>query len=254
MTLSKKQRFAFHFTILGIMTFFLSLSYWQFHRGLEKSYLNTQKARMAKDGVLNVNDLANMRVMEDFNYRSAQLQGKFDLDHIFLLENQHYEHQVGYHVLIPFQASHLPWILIDLGWIPKLQQKKEESQLSLLKKTFVNNQLVTIKGYLKQPKHNIFVYNNLPNNFAWPQKVLEINLAEFSHVLKQPFFPMILCLHQGSEFGFIAAPLKQDWLSPSRHWGYALQWSLMALMVFAFYLHVWWKFRRNKHATDRNFG
>lgn len=112
--------FKFRFTPSWLMmslatlffTLFLWLGFWQIHRADEKSaMLATQKVQASLPPTA-----WNKNKKLPLQYEPIKLEGTY-LTQLFLLDNQHYQHQFGYNVLSPLLLDDGSVVMIDRGWV-----------------------------------------------------------------------------------------------------------------------------------------
>src|SRR3982751_175946 len=97
-----------------LLTAFVSLGRWQWHRGEARQALWEQYAR-SDDSAL----IANRADFERIDrFRNARLQGSFAPARQFLLDNLSHAGQAGYQVLTPFRLIDGRLVLVNRGWIP----------------------------------------------------------------------------------------------------------------------------------------
>ena len=88
-------------TAAGILLF-ASLGIWQLERAAYKESLEIKfEQRLAED----YRRLGKDTDLDDIQYRKLRLEGRYDLDHQFLLDNQVHDGRAGYHVLTPFHLK-----------------------------------------------------------------------------------------------------------------------------------------------------
>ncbi len=209
---------------ISCLALFLSLSYWQFSRGMEKKQLLATIAQHENLSVTEaqINDLTQNQLA----FTEITLKGQFDNEHAYLVENQRHQQQLGYHVVMPFYTESGAY-LVNRGWIPRAY--------SLENLLASEPERVTISGYFYQAKHNWFVFTNEAQK-QWPRHVLEVRVDEFSDALGVDFFPMVVNLHN-SNHGYAPVTHVKSWLTPEKHWGYSAQWLCFALILIGIYVY-----------------
>lgn len=246
-----------------VICLLLSLSIWQIHRGLVKRNLlyNTEDSIYQLDTSLTIDQLINKKV--SFN---ACLQ----LDSTWLLENQFLDQKLGYDLLIaakimstqPLSSEHQR-ILINMGWLSRDLESHGLLSKDKLDSNFIVNKIlakggISIKNFTNTNPHkkqcntvlitgNIRPPYDLPfvtNVFSPTPSVLEITPKSFP--VKYLIREYYLEIDQNH-----ALALKTHWersmLNSKRHFGYALQWFLMAIAVCV-YLYLCLKNRTKQKA------
>lgn len=212
--------------LLFALLFYLGI--WQIHRGDLKKHIQTIFLQRLSSTPINLNKKNVIKL--ERNYSPAVMQGHFDNQHTFLLENQIYLHRVGYEILTPFKLnSGQKTILVNRGWVPQGIDRKRLPKIS----TFDN--LITLRGLIVFPSKT-FCFKS-PYDTAWPKRIQTIN-PDF--LKKNNFQPFIIVINNKSAYGF--TPHWQPIVLPaSRHYAYAFQWfglSLTLLVVY-FLMHLY---------------
>ena len=222
-----------HYTVLVIfvlgLLLFLGLGVWQWHRGLEKEAILARFAKRQTEPpiLLDRSPISCAHFScDELLYRRATVKGYFDERHSLLLDNQFYQHQVGYGVLTPFIFAPGKAVLVYRGWVPLPQNR------AILPQWVPIPGEQTITGILWKPQVPRFNLGNevsLPNK--WPKRIQVLiweTLPSFPYTL----LPVGLW-QKGSEiekFGLRAPPLPVVNILPARHYGYAFQWVMIALV------------------------
>ena len=93
----------------------VSLGFWQLDRAVFKDTLQ-QKIEQRK--ILPATGLAALPVSsEQRRYLPVKINGNYDTQHSFLLDNKTFNGRVGYHVYTPFKVSETKTILIARGFV-----------------------------------------------------------------------------------------------------------------------------------------
>lgn len=226
-TFSPKLRWA----LLTLLVVYLlsSLGFWQLHRADEKRTMLEHHAQIGQAAPVSV----DTKIIE--KDQPIQVTGTYDSEHVFFLDNQFHQHQIGYEVIEPvLQASspNAPIILVSRGWVPAPTDRKKLPALSAPTET------VTLDGTAYFPsKSLILLGHNWDKNTknAWPKRIEKIDIMTIQKWLKKPVYPFILRLNPDEPNGFI-----RDWpivsMPPERHVGYAVQWFAMAFTVFIIFV------------------
>lgn len=213
---------------LLLIALFCLLGAWQIHRYHDKQTLlkiyQQRLQSLPRPFALLSGDI------KDFQFQPVVVEGEFMNAFSILIQNRMYQSKLGYEVMTPIRVvgSH-QWLLVDRGW---LQKEREGSVLSL----------VPIVG-----KHQFMGYINLLDEYqftlgknildpaAKPWVMQKIDLEELRKMTKHDFYPFILRLDASDSYGFV-----RDWtisvMPPERHQMYALQWFVLAIVIFIGYL------------------
>jgi len=215
----------------------LNLSLWQIHRGAQKKQLidsyktQSKQAHFAWDDTLPYPNA----------YQPIKLQGHYVAPQ-FLLDNQFFHHEWGYHVLSPFYLAKTgKIIMIDRGWL------KGASSRSVLPSTSLPQGEREILGYTYYPQNNRWISQPVLKPSSDKLIVIEQFLPSiFKSVLPSSVLPFIIRLSPKDPEGWV-----RDWpvvtLSPSRHFAYAVQWFALAILFCVVFIAVQLKRVQNEN-------
>lgn len=213
---------------LVVFAIFVSLGSWQLSRAQQKRALLETYAARTQHEPYTGKQLADIN---DWRFYRTRLEGKFDNDHTFLLDNKTFHGKVGYEVYTPFFANEMTQpILVDRGFIPI---GTERSQLPKVPEIRGN---VTILGMLNLPPLYMAL-GTLSDTAAisWPLRIEFIKLPEIAKLLNQQLFPYVLTLDPQDPRAF-----PMEWqivnVSPEKHMGYAIQWFALALTLLILFV------------------
>jgi len=194
-------------------------------RGAEKTRMLHQAQAQQASSPLSVNDLRTITPKNQ--YRRLQLQGRFLNDKSFLLDNKVYNHAVGYHVLTPFEPTSQPtrWIIVDRGFI-KAPLRREELPAIVP----VAGQKIIVTRVYFPPRTHFHVSDEIESE-TWPKRVQHVNFTLFKRILGHELTPFVAIL-QPRQPGMLVYNHPIVNLSPAKHYGYAVQWFLLALVAF----------------------
>lgn len=222
------------------MVFLVTLGFWQLQRAAEKSKIQKTEASFAKRAAIPWSPAMTYPKA----YQSVIITGTL-LPYTLFLDNQHYQHQFGYHVLSPLQIKDGKVLLVDRGWIrgdPSRRQYPNPAVGSRPNlRTDVGWVLTQQQEWLGQ------VYFPSKNNWdlgQWIEKegkdfavIEKIDPQLIAHLLQKSVYPFIIRLGEGEANGF-----ERAWhtelvsMSPARHKAYALQWFVMAFVVLVIFI------------------
>ena len=222
-------------TFFCLLLLVLSLGVWQIDRGYKKKELeNTFLERQSQPvKEIKYNTLENSDL-----YRNVVLEGKY-LDQIFLLDNKIHNGKPGLKVFSPFQSINESLVLVSRGWI----EFEDRSNLPVIK---TERNALKIQGILRSESKDFILENDNIKKNTNPILVQTINLDELSNYLGKPLSPYILELSELSKSAFVKTwqPIN---LSSFRHFGYAVQWFGLGLVLIIGYL-----FFLRKEGTKEN--
>jgi surfeit locus 1 family protein len=196
----------------------VALGCWQIHRGKEKARILMTYAKQK--------NLAatpwNPAMKAPRPYQKVQVQGHLMPLH-FLLDNQHYQHQFGYSVLSPLLLADQEILLVDRGFVPGDRQ-----HLPLLD---IQEGTKSLQGYAYYPSQHAWVLGPEIEKQSSTLTILErIHFSSLALLFPASLKPFVLRLAKEEPEGFL-----REWqvvsMPAERHYAYALQWFLMALVL-----------------------
>ena len=222
-------------TFFCLLLLVLSLGVWQIDRGYKKKELeNTFLERQSQP----VKEIKYNTFENSDLYRNVVLEGKY-LDLIFLLDNKIHNGKPGLKVFSPFESINESLVLVSRGWI----EFEDRSNLPMIK---TERNALKIQGILRSESKDFILENDNMKKNTNPILVQTINLDELSNYLGKPLSPYILELSELSKSAFVKTwqPIN---LSSFRHFGYAIQWFGLGLVLIIGYL-----FFLRKEGTKEN--
>ncbi|MFL2761245.1 MAG: SURF1 family protein [Gammaproteobacteria bacterium] len=222
-------------TFFCLLLLVLSLGVWQIDRGYKKKELeNTFLERQSQP----VKEIKYNTFESSDLYRNVVLEGKY-LDQIFLLDNKIHNGKPGLKVFSPFESINESLVLVSRGWI----EFEDRSNLPMIK---TERNVLKIQGILRSESKDFILENDNMKKNTNPILVQTINLDELSNYLGEPLSPYILELSELSKSAFVKTwqPIN---LSSFRHFGYAVQWFGLGLVLIIGYL-----FFLRKEGTKEN--
>ena len=211
-------------TFFLLLLLVLSLGVWQIDRGYNKKELeNTFLERQSQP----VKEIKYNTFQKSDLYRNVVLEGRY-LDNTFLLDNRINNGKPGLKVFSPFETTNSSLVLVSRGWI----ELKDRSNLPMIKSS---KNILKIQGVLRPESKDFVLENEEMNKKNNPILVQTINLSELSNFLGKPLSPYILELSELSESAFVKTwqPIN---LSSFRHFGYAVQWFGLAIVLIVGYV------------------
>lgn len=210
--------------LLGIL-FFCRLGVWQVQRAHEKKMMLV--AAQAFERKAPVDWQPNQPLPAQ--YERIRVQGCFG-PMILLLDNQHYEHQVGYHVLSLLQVAHGAILLVDRGWVP--------GDVTRMRLPVVDSPVacVSLMGSSYYPSLRPWLVGSMFEKTEPHRAVIEyVDPPLISQFLHKSVYPFIIRLDPHEANGYVRAwPIVS--MPPERHYAYALQWFGMALVVLILFI------------------
>lgn len=221
----------------------VGLGFWQLDRAKQKSTIQQKQLQQQASAPISVGasgDLPNYEAAEA-EFTKVQLNGQFDAQHIWLLENQVYQGQLGFHVIQVFLLNDGSGILVDRGW------QAHSGDRSKLPAIDVAAQAQQISGQLVRASNNRLLQDQ---NFtkSWPRWILQIDTTAMAQQIGVQLEPWLVQINPEDPTALMAH-WQHVTMPASKHIGYAIQWFAMALtlLILTVYansnLHQWLKSR-----------
>ena len=207
------------FTLI-IFAILVKLGLWQSARAIEKEHRLNHIAQMSDQKALSLTQVLALPI-SDVNDLPIVLEGEFDNQKQFFLDNQPNNGRLGYRVYQVFSVNKQS-LLINLGWVQGSINRQELPQVPLI------NGYHKISGHLRIIEPGIMLMEQKFEQNQWPLRVQQIELDKFSQVIGKELLPFVVYLDKKDNLGYI-----KNWqpivMSPDKHWGYAFQWYSLAV-------------------------
>ncbi|GAA5133208.1 SURF1 family protein [Thalassotalea piscium] len=220
----------------------IKLGFWQSDRATEKEQRLISIAQYQSQPALNYQALAKvMGQLNNINDLPLQLSGEFDPKHVFLLDNQTNQGQLGYRVLQAFSFEGVN-ALVNLGWVKGSRNRNEMPQIKAL------NGQYTIKGNIRIVDNTIVLTAQDYTKVNWPLRVQQIELGKFSTLIGKKLLPFVIYLDKTELIGF-----EKNWqaivMPPEKHRAYAFQWFSLAIawLILMVYSSIYWARQDNNN-------
>ena len=203
----------------------LFLGSWQIVRGLDKqeiwslNNLNKSLPVMTEEEALSMS-------FDNAVYRSIFLEGKFG-EESYLLDNRLYKQEAGYEVFSVFESLNNNTYLVNRGWISKEEFNNQEALL---------NSRITIEGIYSPFRRFGLNLSNEDQTKGWPKTVQELTYEKAVLDIGMEVEDTVIQLSAGSIGAFEPIWLPAEF-KPSRHYGYAVQWFGLALVLTVSYIY-----------------
>ena len=239
-----KSRFQLSWILCGIylalMALLCSLGVWQWGRAEKKrQFLDQQQQAMQAPAVnLNISELASVQ-----RYQPVVVQGHFDGQHSFLIDNQIQAGKAGYWVMTPFIcAENKRAILVNRGWVAL------NTDRSQLPDVTVASQAVTIKGRINHFPQPGWVLEGaeIPTE-NWPAVVQIIKPSVVEQRLGYPVAHVQIELDAEQPHGYSRQWHAPVTIPPEKHRAYAVQWFGLAATLTA--LFIWLAFKNTREPS-----
>jgi len=207
--------FSIFFTIV-----FCSLGVWQINKGMAKSTLE--------------NNFDTMTTVKEFSldlpiWSFVYVSGRFDFSRQILFDNQLNNSRLGYKVFTPFIDESGTFLIVDRGWI------KKDYQLSdLVPSGNITNTRIT--GRLYNPQSNLTFGSDLITK-SWPKISQKRSHEFFNEQYNEDVFESFIHLDINNPNILSFSYLNPFVISSKRHFGYALTWFSMAVVLIGMFFY-----------------
>lgn len=212
---------------------FAGLGAWQISRGLDKRA--EQELFSDEAGFTTWADGMEIRP-----YQRLKVDGEFDSEHQFLLENIILNSRYGYYVVTPMHfGDDNRVLLVNRGWIEKAGDRVDPSLLA------IDASELTVHGRAGSlPRAGYKMGDAISPGSPWPRHAVYPSLEELATELGREVQPFVLLMEPDYEFGFVRHWVPEE-MGPGRHFAYALQWFAMGAALAALLI---WNFRRRRRS------
>ena len=208
----------------------VSLGQWQLSRAEYKDDLHQKVTERKNLAPVSLQELPHD--VEDRVFMPVVLDGVYDTEHHFLLDNRIVNGVAGYDIYTPLKMNDGSAILVNRGW---LKQGRTRQDLPAFETPVYP---VSFKGLMdKPPAKGVILADNVHDNLGWPMVLQYLDPAELEQRLGYELMPMVLWLDAEAEHGFhreIPA-LKLD---SAKNTGYAFQWFAMSAALLIIFIAV----------------
>ena len=211
------------FSCLFIIVFIL-LGFWQIERAGFKASLIQEF------------DLEQAKAPKPISSTSLQwsrvyIEGFYDPTQQVLIDNQIINGKVGYKIYTPFYYEQDQAIFVDRGWISQGKTRNDLPNLNF------NATKLRIIGSLIKPEKEVLAGDELLTN-EWPLVSQTKSPSIIQEAYEKQFSNMVLILDPGSLFIKEHVALTPFVITPTKHYGYALQWFTMSLVLAGMFIYA----------------
>jgi surfeit locus 1 family protein len=207
--------------VLALVPLTVSLGFWQIDRGAQKRAI--EDARLASYGALPVDEV---HLMDAPAFSSARVEGRYDGERQFLVDNRSQRGLAGYVVVTPFDTVGGRRLLVDRGWVAAPTSRGELPDVA------PPSGVVKIVGTLwaaSAATNDKSVWSE-----GWPKRVNQFDADRMGEAVGDAI-PMELRLEEDQP-GSLEPILLGEEMSSTRHIGYAVQWFAMAAALVVAYV------------------
>lgn len=237
-------RFNWKVTLFSVffLILFINLGFWQLRRADYKVRLLAQQAQREHQPARTLARIpADPKRADEL---PVILEGSYDKDHTFLLDNRVLNGRVGFEVLVPFHdTSTNQYALVNRGFVPMGRTRHDVPRVPpLATNSTVATGSVHVTAEDGHPSHR-------GTSVLAPGMTIveDASPALVSRLIHKPFYPHMIRLAR-SDPNALPRYWPVTMMMPSRHRAYAVQWFLMAVAVVG----AWgaFSFRRARPEPD----
>ena len=237
----------FLWLILTVLVFsaLVKLGFWQNSRALEKEQRLSRIEQLKSQNPLSLSQVNLLAENETINDMPVIINGIFDEEIVFLLDNQVNKGRLGYRVYQVLVAEQYA-VLVNLGWV---QGSVDRGELPEIKPLSGKH---TIHGNVRLIEVGIQLQEQNFSDDQWPLRIQQVELDKFSILINRQLLPYVIYLDKNEKVGFV-----KNWqpivMPPEKHRAYAFQWFSLAIAWLI--LMLWAKFgakKRSEHNQNNN--
>lgn len=210
---------------VALIALFVSLAAWQLERADEKKAL----AALFDDD----RPPADFRPGRDYElYQRVRASGRYLADRQILIDNIVQNSRLGYYVITPLEtAADEPLLLVNRGFVPR------QNHGAALPDIAVGGERRSLEGRVgRLPRVALRPSQAIEAGQDWPLLAVYPRLSDIAAALHAPVADSVLLLAPAADDGY-----DRQWQpaqkGPMMHYGYAFQWSALAVTVLV--ILVW---------------
>lgn len=214
--------------VLIVVPIMCRLGYWQFERAQGKVELQQQFEQRIDSPAINFSALEGS--LESMRYQTIRMQGAYDAQHQFVLDNLPRERQVGYGIITPLNLDSGETVLVQRGWQSSHLDRQQLPDVA------VDAGSRTVEGKINSPG-KAFGLGQMSLETGWPLRIQYVDYEAMSERLGRKVLPMIVMLNDDQSDGYARGwqPIAQ---SPNKNYSYLFQWLAMAVAVIVLYISL----------------
>lgn len=219
-----------------VFSVLVKLGFWQSDRALEKEQRLAKIEKLSVQNPISLEQVMhltkNNSAFEDINDVPVFINGEFNKDQVFLLDNQVNKGRLGYRVYQVAVTSKYA-ILVSLGWVVGSINRQELPEV-----VAINGQH-QFQGNIRLIEVGVLLQEQVFSEVTWPLRVQQIELDKFSVLINRQLLPFVVYLDKNEALGY-----EKNWrpivMPPEKHRAYAFQWFSLAIAWLL--LMLWAKF------------
>ena len=222
------------FTLL-VFSGLVKLGFWQNDRALQKEQRIETIAQLSQTQALSLEKV--LSETNEINDLPITMNGEFDNEILFLLDNQTNKGQLGYRVYQVFISGEHD-VLVNLGWILGSISRQEMPNVQTITGKY------QLSGHVRKIEKGIMLMEQVLVKKEWPLRVQQIEIDKFSTLISRQLLPFVVYLDKTESVGY-----EKNWqpivMPPEKHRAYAFQWFSLALAWILLMIWASIKFSRN---------
>ena len=222
------------FTLL-VFSGLVKLGFWQNDRALQKEQRIETIAKLSQTQALSLEKV--LSETNEINDLPITMNGEFDNEILFLLDNQTNKGQLGYRVYQVFNSGEHD-VLVNLGWILGSISRQEMPNVQTITGKY------QLSGHVRKIEKGIMLMEQVLVKKEWPLRVQQIEIDKFSTLISRQLLPFVVYLDKTESVGY-----EKNWqpivMPPEKHRAYAFQWFSLALAWILLMIWASIKFSRN---------
>lgn len=222
------------FTLL-VFSGLVKLGFWQNDRALQKEQRIETIAQLSQTQALSLEKV--LSETNEINDLPITMNGEFDNEILFLLDNQTNKGQLGYRVYQVFNSGEHD-VLVNLGWILGSISRQEMPNVQTITGKY------QLSGHVRKIEKGIMLMEQVLVKKEWPLRVQQIEIDKFSTLISRQLLPFVVYLDKTESVGY-----EKNWqpivMPPEKHRAYAFQWFSLALAWILLMIFASIKFSRN---------
>ena len=222
------------FTLL-VFSGLVKLGFWQSDRALQKEQRIETIAQLSQTQALSLEKV--LSETNEINDLPITMNGEFDNEILFLLDNQTNKGQLGYRVYQVFISGEHD-VLVNLGWILGSISRQEMPNVQTITGKY------QLSGHVRKIEKGIMLMEQVLVKKEWPLRVQQIEIDKFSTLISRQLLPFVVYLDKTESVGY-----EKNWqpivMPPEKHRAYAFQWFSLALAWILLMIFASIKFSRN---------
>lgn len=218
------------------ITLFSGLGIWQLQRAAEKRAVLASLEEGGQPVLEHVP--GSPGELREATRREVRIQGRYEGERQFLLDNRILEGRPGFDVLTPLVLDDGRRVLVDRGWVAAGPGRAPVESVDL-----AVEERVTVEGRLWLPESGIALGAAVAPGEEWPRLVTRVDFVALEEALGRDLVPAVIRAQGDAPWLFRPRDL-QPRFGPMRHYGYAVQWFALALTVLVVACILAWRRRR----------